>query len=199
MRLFVALLPPAAAVEGLDAAVAPVRAGRPDLRWTGRDAWHITLAFLGEASETAPARLAPRLQRAAARHGPLPLAFAGAGAFPSAGRARVLWCGLHGNHRGLAGLAASVAAAARRAGAPPAGAGRTLRAHLTLARSRTPADVRGLVAALGGYEGPGWTADRIHLIHSCPGSQPPRPRYTTLGSWPLGASPPRPDGDRLDA
>jgi len=183
MRLFVAVVPPRPVLSGLDAAVAPLRIRQPGLRWTGQDAWHITLAFLGEADEAAAARLAPRLERAAGRHHPLDLMFAAAGAFPHAARAQVLWCGLRGDQRDVAGLAASVAAAARRAGALPSGAGRPFRPHLTLARCRAPADVRGLVDALSGYQGPGWTADRIHLIHSRPGGQP---RYTTVASWPLG-------------
>jgi len=110
------------------------------------------------------------------------LAFAGAGAFPSAGRARVLWCGLSGDDREVASLAASVAAAARGAGATMPDEGRAFRPHLTLARCRVPADAGALVAALSGYRGPAWAADRIHLILSRPGGQP---RYTTLGRWPL--------------
>ncbi len=183
MRLFVALVPPPAVLGGLEAAVAPLRARQPGLRWTSQDAWHITQAFLSEADETAAARLTPRLARAAGRHLPCHVAFAGAGAFPAAARAHVRWCGLRGDHRDVAALAASVAAAARRAGAPPADEGRPFRPHLTLARCRAPADVRGLVDALRGYEGPGWTADRVHLIHSRPGGQP---RYATVASWPLG-------------
>ena len=183
MRLFVALVPPPAVLGELDAAVAPLRAGWPGLNWTGRDAWHITLAFLGEVSDATAARLAPRLERATARHHEFRLAFAGAGAFPSATRARVFWNGLSGDVHGVAGLAASVAAAARRAGAPSPDEGRPFRPHLTLARCRVPADVRALIAALSGYRGPAWTADHVHLIHSRPGVQP---RYAPLGSWPLG-------------
>ena len=103
MRLFVALVPPPAVLGGLEAVVAPLRALRPGLRWTSQDAWHITLAFLGEADETAAARLTPRLARAAGRHPPCRVTFAGAGAFPAAARARVLWCGLRGDHRDVAG------------------------------------------------------------------------------------------------
>jgi RNA 2',3'-cyclic 3'-phosphodiesterase len=184
MRLFVALAPPAAALDELDAAVAPLRAGRPRLRWTRRDAWHITLAFLGEVSEATAARLSPRLERATARYPPFRLAFAGAGAFPSAARARVFWCGLSGDDHGVASVAASVAAAARRAGAAPPDEGRPFCPHLTLARCRVPADARALVATLSGYRGSTWTTDRVYLIQSSPGVQP---RYAALDSWPLAA------------
>jgi len=99
MRLFVAVaLPPEAAGE-LDEVAAPLRPARPDLRWTGRDAWHLTLAFLGEVDEVVIAELSVRLERAARRHPYLSLSLAGAGAFPSATRARVLWTGIQGDRR----------------------------------------------------------------------------------------------------
>jgi len=188
MRLFVAIAPPPAVLDELDALVEPLRAGRLDLRWTGREAWHVTLAFLGQVDEAAAARLLPRLERAAARHQQMRLAFVGAGAFPAATRAIVLWSGLSGDRRALARLAESVAAGARRAGAPPPDKGRRFQPHLTLARCRMPADVTGLVAALDGYQGQPWTADRVHLVRSRLGARQ-HPRYTSLASWPLGTPP----------
>jgi len=184
MRLFVAIAPPAAVLDELDALAGPLRAGRGDLRWTGRDAWHVTLAFLGQVDEAAAARLLPRLERAARRHHAFRLAFTGAGAFPAATRANVLWSGLSGDRRALARLAESVAAGAGRAGAPPPDQGRRFQPHLTLARCRMPADVTELVTALAGYQGASWTADRIHLVRSRLGATD-QPRYATLGSWPL--------------
>ena len=85
MRLFVGLAPSAEALDDLDAACAPLRPGRGDLRWTSRELWHITLAFLGEVSEDSLAGLLPRLERAARRHLPFGLSLAGAGAFPKPG------------------------------------------------------------------------------------------------------------------
>jgi RNA 2',3'-cyclic 3'-phosphodiesterase len=182
MRLFVAIVPPVAALDELDAAAAPLRPAWPDLRWTGKDAWHVTLAFLGEVEEPAVTRLAPRMQRAASRYPRLGLSLAGAGAFPGASRARVLWTGLAGDRGALERLAASVAAGARRAGAPPPDERRRFLPHVTLARTRLPADVRSLVGALEGYSGTAWTAERIDLIRSHTG---PQPRYDLLASWPL--------------
>ena len=90
MRLFVAVAVPAHAADELDGAVAPLRQSWPALRWTGRDAWHVTLAFLGEVNETVSTRLEPRLERAATRHPCLAVSLGGAGAFPGVGGARVL-------------------------------------------------------------------------------------------------------------
>jgi RNA 2',3'-cyclic 3'-phosphodiesterase len=184
MRLFVAITPPPAVLDELDALAAPLRTARPDLRWTTREAWHVTLAFLGQVESSAAARLPPRLERAARSHDMFRLAFSGAGAFPAPARANVLWGGLSGDRRALARLAQSVAAGASRAGAPPPDQRRRLRPHLTLARCPIPADVTGLVAALAGYQGQPWTADRIHLVRSRLGATE-QPRYASLGSWPL--------------
>jgi RNA 2',3'-cyclic 3'-phosphodiesterase len=182
MRLFVGLAPSAAALDDLDAACAPLRPGRGDLRWTRRELWHVTVAFLGEVGEESLPGLLPRLERAARRHLAFGLSLAGAGAFPSPARANVLWAGLSGDRKALGELAMSVGAGARRAGAPPPDEGRRYRPHVTLARCRMPADVRSLVAELSGYQGPAWPAGEVHLIRSTLGGQT---RYETLGTWPL--------------
>lgn len=182
MRLFVGIAPPLQVLDDLDAACAPLRPVRDDLRWTSRELWHVTLAFLGEVSDETLVRLVPRLERGARRHFPFGLSVAGAGAFPSPARANVLWSGLSGDRRALADLAATVGAAARRAGAAPPDAGRRFRPHLTLARCRAPADVREIVASLADYQGPAWTAEEICLIRSRLNGSP---RYESLGVWKL--------------
>jgi 2'-5' RNA ligase len=185
MRLFVALAPPSAALDDLDAVCAPFRPARTELRWTNRVLWHITLAFLGEVSEESLVQLLPRLENAARRHQAFNLSIAGAGAFPSQARANVLWTGLSGDRKALGELAMSVSAAARRAGAPPPDAHRRYRPHVTLARCRPAVDVAAIVAGLGGYQGPTWAAEEIHLIRSTLGGQP---LYESLGTWKLRPS-----------
>ena len=184
MRLFVGLAPPAAVLDDLDAVCAPLRPAREDLRWTSRELWHITLAFLGEVSEETLDRLVPRLERAARRHLVFGLSLAGAGAFPSQTRANVLWSGLSGDRKALGELAMSVSAGARRAGAPPPD-GRRYRPHVTLARCRVPTDVGSIVSDLSGYQGPTWAAEEIYLIRSTLGGQ--EPRYEAVGTWKLKA------------
>lgn len=187
MRLFIGVAPPAAVLDDLEAACAPFRPSRDDLRWTSRELWHVTLAFLGEVAEERLDRLLPRLERAARRHPAFGLSLAGAGAFPSPARANVLWSGLSGDRKALGELAMSVSAGARRAGAPSPDEGRRYRPHVTLARCRTPVDVRAIVAGLSGYQGPAWSVEEIYLIrstlaHETRGGQP---RYETLGTWKL--------------
>jgi 2'-5' RNA ligase len=189
MRLFIALALPDAVVENLAAACAPFRAQRADLRWAPAEDWHVTLAFLGEVSEVPLARLLPRMERAARRHSAFGLSFAGAGAFPSPGRATVLWSGLAGDRRALGKLAQTVAAGAGRAGVPPPDAGRRYRPHLTLARCRTPADVSPVIAGLHGYAGPVWQAAEIHLIRSHLGAGASgTPTHETLETYRLQAA-----------
>jgi RNA 2',3'-cyclic 3'-phosphodiesterase len=182
VRLFVGLAPPAAVLDHLDAACAPFRPVRDDLRWTSRELWHVTLAFLGEVSEETLDRLAPGLERAAGRHRAFTLSVAGAGSFANPARANVLWSGMSGDRRALAGLAESVSAAARGAGATPPDADRGFTPHLTLARCRAPVDVREIVATLGRYQGPAWRVEEIYLIRSTLDRQP---RYETLDTWKL--------------
>ena len=182
MRLFVAISPPPTARRELETAVAPLRPARPDLRWTSPQSWHVTLAFLGEVDDAVLEQLTVRLERAAGRHPGLVMSAAGAGAFPAAPRARVLWTGLQADLGALRAIAASVAAGARRAGAPPPDEGRRFRPHITLARSREPADVRPLTTELADYSGTAWTADRVHLIRS---HLHPQPRYESIADWPL--------------
>lgn len=195
MRLFVAIAPPSGVLDELEELAAPFQRTRQDLRWTNRSAWHVTLAFLGEVQESKLDSLLPRLERAARRHNQIQLSFAGAGAFPDARRANVLWSGLSGERRALASLAASVAAGARRAGAAPPDKGRRFRPHLTLARCRLPADVTGIVAELAGYQGQSWSADQIHLVRSHLGGGT-RPRYSTVAQWPLRRPEPAQRGSR---
>lgn len=183
MRLFVAVQPPPEALADLEATVAPLRGAWPELRWTGSDRWHVTLAFLGEVADGTLDELAVRLARAAVRHQPAELWIGHGGAFPSKRRARVLISRVEGDQPALSALAASVAAGARRAGAPPPDEGRKFRPHLTLARCRQPTDVSAVVDALDGFSGTAWLAAVMHLIRSQAG---PKPRYETLRSWPLG-------------
>ncbi|SDQ53017.1 RNA 2',3'-cyclic phosphodiesterase [Quadrisphaera sp. DSM 44207] len=183
MRLFVALVPPASALDALEADVARARERVPHLRWTPRSRWHLTLAFYGEVPDRLLGDLSARVTRAAARHDPLALALQGAGRFGS----RVLWVGVRGDVTGAARLAASCAASGRRAGLPVED--RPYRPHLTVARAgdRRPGagavDLRPAVEALGQHAGPAWTASAVDLVRSRPG---PQPSYETLLSAPLG-------------
>jgi 2'-5' RNA ligase len=195
MRLFVALWPPPPAAGDLAAAVEAAREDAPQLRWAPPVQWHLTLTFLGEVADTHRVDLDRRLARAAGRHPPLHLCFAGGGRFGH----RVLFTRVEGDQTGLRRLAASTTAAARRIGLEVDA--RPYRPHLTLARSSArggdQVDLRPAVQALTSYRGPEWTADSLHLVRSRLGAGPGRrAQYETIAAWTLGGNRPQRSGAR---
>ncbi|MFF0740809.1 RNA 2',3'-cyclic phosphodiesterase [Streptomyces sp. NPDC004111] len=194
MRLFVAVLPPPAAVGELGLFVDGLTAieGAGALRWTGRPGWHFTLAFLGEVEEERVAPLERALARAAGEARAFRLSLKGGGHFGG----RALWAGAGGDTGALRRLAASAADAAREAGTEP-DTGLPFRPHLTLARTRrhgeraraAEPDLGPYLAALAPFAGTPWTVDELALVRSNLPEHGPgggRPRYETVAAWPLG-------------
>jgi RNA 2',3'-cyclic 3'-phosphodiesterase len=186
MRMFVALTPPEGALEDLGEFLVPRQEAERGFRWTAPEQWHVTLAFMHEVPDRALDDLVARLQRAAARRTPFSVTLAGGGAFPHAGRAKVLWTGLAvSDGEELRRLATGSRAAANKAGAEADG-GR-FHPHLTLARIGRPLDVTKWIRVLDAYRGPTWQAKEISLIESHLGEGPrKRPRYEVIESFPLG-------------
>lgn len=187
MRMFVALVPPAAAIEHLDEFLAVRRAAGP-FRWAMPEQFHVTLAFLADVPDRHLDELVERLARTGRRRTAFAARLSGGGAFPHAGAARVIWAGLDLDETGeveLPRLATGARAAANRTGI--AVDGQRFRAHVTVARLGHPAEVSNWVRLLDAYEGPTWTADRIALVASYLGEGPRnRPRYETVAELPLG-------------
>ncbi|MYS63866.1 RNA 2',3'-cyclic phosphodiesterase [Streptomyces sp. SID5473] len=95
MRLFTAVVPPAAQLDELAAAVARLRQAAPGadaLRWTRPAGWHYTLAFLGEVDEGLLPELEERFRRGARRSVPFRVAISGGGHFGQG----ILWAGAAG-------------------------------------------------------------------------------------------------------
>jgi 2'-5' RNA ligase len=197
MRLFAAVLPPDDVADELAAEVAELKKlpGADELRWTGRPGWprggaahwHLTLAFYGEVDDDLVPDLSARLERAAHRTAPFPLALRGGGQF---GRGRALWTGAEGDLANLRLLADRSEAAARKAGVPM-GEHRRYKAHLTVARSRSAVHVRPYVAALGEFTSRTWTVVELVLVRSNlpkSGAAGEQPRYEAVARWPLGGA-----------
>ena len=187
MRLFVALIPPEEAVEDLDSFL-EVRRSAAAYRWVRREQLHLTLAFLGDVAKWRVDELISRLERAAARRTAFEATITGGGAFPNAGRAKVIWAGVSvsaGGEVGLPRLAVGARAAAVKSGIKVDGA--RFRPHVTLARLGLPEEVSNWVRLLDAYRGPTWTASAISLVESHLGEGPRgRPRYEVLAELPLG-------------
>lgn len=169
--------------QELTAALAPLLdewRGRPDLvglRWSEPDAWHLTLAFLGDTAAADVPRLAAALE-AARGHEVGVLRTSGLGGFPSMSRARVAWCGV----TDPAGRLGTLAEAVCHALALPVGD--PFRPHVTLARARSaPVDLRPWASSASALDSR-VHVDRVELMRSHLGQGPAR--YEVLTSVPLG-------------
>ncbi len=98
------------------------------------------------------------------------LQLAGAGAFPHAWMARVLWIGGDGDLDGWRRVAVF-----------------DQQAHLTVARTRERSQLTAVVDELSAYSGPTWTATELVLVESHLRRRGERgPRYEPLASFGLG-------------
>lgn len=179
MRLFVAVDLPAALKDELDGVVASLRPRLPAAKWVPRDNLHLTVAFLGEVAEERVPAVATALREAAASVPAFVARPGGAGAFPSAGRARVLWTGLESDGDRLAVLAEAAIGALEPVGFPREK--RPWSAHVTLARLRVPASVRELLPI--DVPGAPFAVTELTLFRSRLAR--PAPRYEALERFPL--------------
>lgn len=124
MRLFIAVWPSPAAVKLLAELDRPVH---PSVRWTDRDAWHVTLRFLGEVDEVGVAA-ATEAVRVAGTHAVA--CEAAMGPVTTRLNRSILTVPV----AGLDDLAAAVIDATRALGEPPGE--RPFSGHVTLARGR---------------------------------------------------------------
>lgn len=190
MRLFVAFEIPEEIRRRVEERTLELRSELPKARWVRGELMHLTLHFLGEVDPELLTPLQRELGTAFATGAPMELTVTGVGAFPPRGRAKVLWAGIE-TAGDLAGLQASVVAAARRAvGADDdRDRGRPFHPHLTLARCRRPwprGAVERLAAGFGDDHSRPFTVDHGTLIESRLG--PGGPRYRAVESYPLGAT-----------
>lgn len=134
-RLFVAVSVPDEVADLVEEALESWRRALPDVRWTPRANWHVTLRFLGSTDPRSVPWIGDRLAEVASDIAPFERGVRGLGAFPSARRAKVLWAGFEDDDGSLARLARAVADALD----PrfPAEE-RKFGAHMTVARSARP-------------------------------------------------------------
>jgi len=179
-RLFVAVVPPLDVIEALDGFLEPRRVASTELRWASPESFHVTLAFCPHVPRDRVEYLS-ELLTPATRVGEFRLRLMGAGAFPHAARAKVLWQGVHDPADALAPLTRRVRGAANRAGGSPDGA--AFSAHLTVARSAGVQASRWL-SVLSTFTSREWTVDTVHLIESWLGQGPRgRSRYEVVETF----------------
>jgi RNA 2',3'-cyclic 3'-phosphodiesterase len=136
-RLFFAVPLPNPTKAPIEALLPEISRALPDARIAAASGWHLTLAFLGQVRPESAADVVKVGETAVAGLSPARLHLEGAGGFPNARRARVLWAGIAGDVEVLTSLAATLAAESRRAGLRSEE--RELHPHLTLARFQRPA------------------------------------------------------------
>lgn len=182
MRTFVAIYPPAEAVEHLDEFL-DARREAGAFRWTHAYQWHLTLAFFEDVPEHAFDALVARLEAAVGKRSSFEAAVTGGGAFPHVGRAKVLWAGVDVDDAAeLNLLGAGCRAAGSTVGAPPGG--ERFRPHLTLARITPPIEATKWVRLLDAYRGPSWPVEEVALVESHLGEGPNRrPRHEVVATF----------------
>ncbi len=159
-RLFVAVVLPPDVEAHLGERIDPLRDAVPQLRWVPSSRWHLTCEFLGECGPYEVERQRVRWADRATRVAPFHVAVSGAGAFPAAIRARVLWAGVSVEPASWRRVAAL-----------------DQQPHLTVARTKPARDLTGVVESLGSYTGPSWLVEQVALVESfirSPGERGPR-------------------------
>jgi RNA 2',3'-cyclic 3'-phosphodiesterase len=199
VRLFAAVWPPDDVLDHLDLALATARGGPAGLsssvRWSAREAWHVTAAFYGSLPDGSLAGLTAALRAELAGVGAYDLTLRGAGVFAH----RTLWVGVGGDADAQRAVSAACARAGEAVGAAPDERPRD-RPHLTIGRVRPGArpprrrssrpdfgrpgpggareprsvdpgdDAAALARALAVYSGPTWTVREVLLVESRPGA-----------------------------
>src|SRR5215469_2777742 len=129
MRLFIALDIPAEIRKRMSEYMERARSSAPDARWARVEGLHVTLKFVGEASD---ALVQIKSALATIKAAPFEVKFESVGFFPNPKAARVFWIGVDGGEP-LAQLAATVDAALEKLGI--AREEKAYHPHLTLARA----------------------------------------------------------------
>lgn len=184
-RLFFAVSPDAparAALGELLAALSRAEPGAEGLRLADAGRLHLTLQFVAHAPAAHLDALRALALEVAQREPAFELRLGGLGAFPALGRARVLWLGVEQGAAALGRLATALGAGLAALQLPVEA--RDCTPHLTLARTRTPSDLRGLASRVRMPAGLGFVADALELYESQLGEGPAR--HVRLVRAPLG-------------
>jgi RNA 2',3'-cyclic 3'-phosphodiesterase len=133
LRSFIAVEIPVEIQSAIAQSIAPLikTLPKPLIRWVDPQNVHLTLKFLGDVSSANLVRLAEAIKVEAASHEIFSMSVGGIGAFPTHGRARVIWIGLDAPPA-LAALQRGVDAVAAQLGYPTEE--RPFSPHLTIGR-----------------------------------------------------------------
>ena len=133
------------------------------VRWVAPAGYHVTLKFLGWARADATPAVVEALERACRGVEPFRWKAARLGAFPSTGKATVVWAGVE-DGAPLAALAAAVERELRELGFPREP--RRFHPHVTLARLREPRDVSDVILPFSEQAFSVTRVDSVHLYET---------------------------------
>lgn len=118
-----------------------------DLKWVESQNLHITVKFLGETDDSRVGEIGEAVIERLKSYPELRLSLQGLGFFPGAASPRVLWAGIKGDVNILREIAGAVDECMSGFGFPLEG--RKFSPHLTLARLRSPKNIKELVERAG--------------------------------------------------
>jgi RNA 2',3'-cyclic 3'-phosphodiesterase len=159
-----------------------------DVAWVAANNLHISLKFLGQVDAGRLGEVEAALAAAAAVEAPFQLGLCGLGAYPTAGRPRVLWAGAAEGSDAAGRLATAVDEAL--AGVGFSREVRAFTPHVTLGRVRQPRRNLALAAVLttGAHRAFGHVrVERVSLMRS--ELSPRGARYTELRALALAGAP----------
>jgi len=185
IRAFLALDPPPEVLREIADIQGMLRMNiQGALKWVRPEGIHLTLKFFGAIAAKAVSAVSEIVAGQAAGARPLNLEAKGLGVFPDTRRPRVLWLGIGGEVERLIALQQAIDQGLEACGFPREQ--RPFRAHLTLARIKSPQGLSGLdgVLTAKGSESAGkFTATGLTLFKS--DLTPKGAIYTTLGHFPF--------------
>jgi 2'-5' RNA ligase len=180
-RLFVAIEVSDEAKDAIEDAIGRWRVEFPKARWVPSENWHVTVKFLGQTYPRLVGWVHDRVGEVAGSLIAFPMRLTTLGAFPSPGRARVLWAGLDDRAGRMAEVAHALDAALAREFKPET---RAFSPHLTVARSDPPLRLPDGFAGAP-LEPIECRVDRVVLFRSH--LRRPAPIYEPLASFPLAS------------
>jgi 2'-5' RNA ligase len=179
LRLFVAADIPRDIRELYAQSLDDLRREFQGVRWVHPRNLHLTLKFIGQYEEVKLPKLIAEANKCTQSTPIFDVVMGGCGAFPSPGRARVVWAGMAEGKDEASRLASKLDSRLEKAGVKRER--RPFRGHLTLARLRPPADCSRCLDILGhmlkGLPEMPFTVSEIVIYESV--LSPQGPTYTT--------------------
>jgi len=186
IRSFIAIELPEETRQKLAAIQEQLKESRAGVRWVKPASIHLTLKFLGNILPEQVEGIAEAAAKLVHDEPPIVLWAGGLGGFPSQGKPRVIWVGLHGEVERLANIQAGLEKALETLGF--AREGREFRPHLTIGRVKDRRRLQSLSEAMSTLQLPefnSFDADEIILYKS--DLRPTGAIYTKLHRMPLAA------------